>query len=264
MAEIDLDKYIEYIFYYHFYQDGSIQFETRLTGILNVYVQAPNETINPFGTTVAPQINAHYHQHIFSLRIDPMLDGLHNSVVESDIISLPHPTGSAENFAGNGFTLTDTTLKTEGEGGREWDSEKDRRWTIVNPRRKHYASGRSVGYTVGGKAAMVKLLAKEDSWAARRATFARKAMWVVRDVEDEDGVGRLYPAGRYVPQTRDAPKDSVGVWATGDKSIEDTDIVIFLTPGKWLGISSWSLHTHFLISYHTGATHIPRPEDWPV
>ncbi len=60
----------EYIWNFMFYQDGTIEFEIRLTGILQVYVSNPSEP-SPFGTLVAPQVNAHYHQHLFSLRVDP-------------------------------------------------------------------------------------------------------------------------------------------------------------------------------------------------
>ncbi|KAF8508790.1 hypothetical protein JB92DRAFT_569016 [Gautieria morchelliformis] len=49
---------------------------------------------------VAPRIGAKYHQHLFSVRIYPM-DGLRNSVIESDTVPLPNaPTGSADNWAG--------------------------------------------------------------------------------------------------------------------------------------------------------------------
>ena len=77
----------EYIWNYHFYQDGSIDFEIRLTGILSIYIAKNNESTQ-FGVKVAPNINAQYHQHIFSIRIDPMTDGLKNSVVETDIVTL--------------------------------------------------------------------------------------------------------------------------------------------------------------------------------
>jgi Cu2+-containing amine oxidase len=53
----------------------------------------------------------------------------------------------------------------------------------------------------------------------------------------------MWPAGKYVTQTRDHPSDSVGNWCNGNDSLEDQDIVLFLT----LGIN-----------------HIPHPEQWPV
>ncbi|KAI5998119.1 copper amine oxidase [Pisolithus albus] len=233
----------EYIWNYYFYQDGNIEIEIRLTGILQVYVAGSDEP-TPYGTIVAPGINAHYHQHIFSVRVDPMLDGLQNSVIESEIVGLDAPTGSSENFAGNGFVIKDRVLKSQVEdGARDFDWANERRWRIANLNKTHYASGKPVSYTIMMKGAVLPLLAKPDSWVARRASFAHKQLWVVRDEEGPKG-SRLFPSGKYVPQTREEPEDSVGKWVKeGNGSIENEDIVLFLT---------------------LGATHIPRPEDWPV
>ncbi|PFH46270.1 hypothetical protein AMATHDRAFT_155768, partial [Amanita thiersii Skay4041] len=235
----------EYIWNYLFYQDGSIEFEIRLTGILQAGVGKDGET-SPYGTTVAPNIIAHYHQHLFSLRIDPMIDGLSNSVIESDVIPQDAPTGSDVNFAGNGFTTRDTVLQTECE--RTWEYATDRRWKIVNRGRRHYSSGKEGGYVVLMKAGAVPMMAREDGWVGRRAAFARSAVWVCRDVEgdsagEEKGTVRMWPAGKYVPQTREEPEESVGRWVKGGKGVDGEDILMFVT---------------------IGTTHIPRPEDWPV
>jgi len=109
----------------------------------------------------------------------------------------------------------------------------------VNPARKHYASGLPVGYSIALRGAATQLLAKPDSWVARRAVFATKALWVVR----EDEGNRMFPAGKYVPQTRTTPPDSVGEWTKDDKTLDNEDILLFLT---------------------FGTNHVPRPEDWPV
>lgn len=197
-----------------------------------MYLLAEGEKSTPFATTVAPRISAQYHQHLFSLRIDPMFDGLHNSVVESDIIALPAPKGSKENWAGNAFTTTSHTLRFANEGGREYDFSKDRRWTVVNPNMKqHYASGRLPGYVLGYRGFAGTLLSRPDSWVSTRAGFATKSLWVVKDVENSFG-GRMWPAGRYVPQTRSAPEDSVENWAQGEDNIENEDIVLFATLGS--------------------------------
>ncbi|KAJ7725639.1 copper amine oxidase [Mycena maculata] len=230
----------EYIFNYMFYQDGSIELEVRLTGILQVYIGADGEQ-SPYATTVAPNVNAHYHQHIFCIRVDPMVDGLNNSLVETDVKPLPADTGSAENFAGNAFVAADSVLQTE--TAREYPTDLiERRWRIVNPARQHYSTGRDVGYALGVKGAAVRLMARPDGWVGRRAPFAGKPLWVCRDVEGEKG-GRMWPAGKYVPQTRNSPADSIGEWVKGEKSIENEDILVYLS---------------------VGVTHIPRPEDWPV
>ncbi|KDQ52495.1 hypothetical protein JAAARDRAFT_198143 [Jaapia argillacea MUCL 33604] len=231
----------EYIWNYYFYQDGNIELEIRLSGILQVYVAKDDEP-TPYGTLVAPRINAHYHQHIFSVRVDPMLDGLNNSVVEQDVIALPQEPGSDENFAGNGFTTKSTVLKNESEGARDFDFATDRKWKIVNPARQHYASKQDVGYAILMKGGAVPMLAKNNSWIGKRAGFTKKALWVVKDVEDDKG-SRMWPSGKYVPGTRDTPNDSVEKWAEGTNNIENDDVVVFVT---------------------VGTTHIPRPEDWPV
>ena len=211
----------------------------KLTGILNVHTLAPGESAGPHATQVAHRIGAQYHQHLFSIRVDPMVDGLRNSVIESDIVPLPNaPMGSSENWAGNAFITQESTLRTAREGIRDYDLAKDRRWSIVNTSRKHHASGRPPGYVLGYKGAIATLLAAPGSWVVRRAGFARKSLWVVKDREDRLG-GRVWPAGRYVPQTTDGPKDSVGEWAKEEESIDNDDILLFITMGayfKRLGI----------------------------
>jgi primary-amine oxidase len=203
--------------------------EIKLTGILQTYVMRENEP-NPYGTTVAPRVNAQYHQHIFSLRVDPMVDGLANSVLETDVVPFPAPVGSQENFAGNAFTTKKQILQVE--GSRDYDWASDRRWKIINPSSKHYASGDYTGYGIHLKGGIVPLLAKEGSWVAQRARFASKPMWVVKDKEGEKGTERMWPAGKYVPQSRGEVDDSIGKWAEGKASVDNEDIVLFLTIGE--------------------------------
>ncbi|KAI0313101.1 copper amine oxidase [Amylostereum chailletii] len=234
----------EYIWNYLFYQDGTVELEIRLTGILQVYPLGPNEPTT-FGTQVAPGINAQYHQHMFSLRIDPMIDGLSNSVVETDIFPLDDGAGSTNNYAGNGFRTSHRTLKVASEGARDWDAQKDRRWRIVNTARTHYSSGQPAGYTIAVKGGTLPLMGRPDGWMGRRANFAAKTLWVLKDKEDAKFGGRMWPAGKYVPQAREEPEDSVLAWqrADGEQSIENEDVLVYVT---------------------LGTTHIPRPEDWPV
>jgi primary-amine oxidase len=208
-----------------------MELEIRLTGVLLVYVAGTDEP-NPFGTTVAPNINAHHHQHIFSIRVDPMIDGLYNSVMETDIVPLPDaPTGSSANFAGNAFLTQERVLKSQREGARDYESTLDRRWSIVNSAKKHYSSGKEVGYSVNIQGAARLLLGRADGWAGRRAAFATKALWVVKDVEDKRGSSRMWPAGRYVPQSRGELEDSVGKWISEEGSIENEDILMYITIG---------------------------------
>lgn len=229
---------LEYLFNYMFYQDGNIELEVRLTGIVQVYVQDDGEP-NPFGTTVAPNLNAHYHQHIFSIRVDPMVDGLNNTVVETDILPLPNaPTGSPANHFGNAFITRATPVAVASDGARDMDYDKDRRWSIVNPARVHPHSKRNASYSIMGKGSHAPLMALPDSAVAKRAPFATRPLWVVRDVEGPKG-GRVWPSGKYVPQTRDTPEDALLSWTKGDDSLVGQDILLYLT----MGVSTSAVRT---------------------
>ena len=228
--------------------------------MLQTYVSNPDEP-NPYGTTVAPQINAQYHQHIFSVRIDPMVDGLQNSVVETDVITSPARLGSDANFAGNAFGIRNQILQVE--GARDYDWAKDRRWTIVNPARKHYASGHNVGYGVSVKGGLVPLLAQDGSWISQRARFATKPLWVVKEKEVEGkGTQRMWPAGKYVPQGRGEQSDTIGKWVSESGNVEAEDIIVFVSFGESLPRSLCDEKVS--CSPLVGVTHIPRPEDFPV
>lgn len=163
-----------------------------------------------------------------------MLDGLRNSVIESDIVPLDAPTGSTDNFSGNGFVVKDRVLRSQTEdGARDFDWARERRWCIANTNKTHYASGKPPSYQIVMKGGAVPLMAKLDSWIFNRASFAHKQLWVVRDEEGPRG-SRLYPSGRYVPQTQEEPKDSVGRWVReGAGSIDNEDIILFLTVGEF-------------------------------
>lgn len=159
-----------------------------------------------------------------------MIDGLTNSVVETDVIPVEADTGSDENYAGNAFVAESTTLKTA--TGRDYSYERDRRWCIVNPKSEpHYSTGVAPGYGIVVRGAAQKLLAKENSWIQRRAAFTTKTLWVVQDKEGTDG-SRMWPAGKYVPQTHSEPEESVGQWARENASVENEDILLYLTLGE--------------------------------
>ena len=87
-------------------QDGSIQYEVKLTGCLSTSVLSEGEGMDPtHGTLIAPHLNAQLHQHYFCVRLDMSVDdpegGANLTVSE---VSLPkssavHMTHSAQNIA---------------------------------------------------------------------------------------------------------------------------------------------------------------------
>jgi primary-amine oxidase len=231
----------EYGFYHTFTLDGTYKLEVKLTGQLNTYPMHPTEQATPWGTEVAPGINAQNHQHIFSLRVDPEIDGRNNSIVQSDAVPSHDPVGSPNNLYGNGFYAKKTLLRTAQEGAADYCHETSRGWDIINPNAINEICKKPVGYKILNNNCP-SLLAKPGSIVWKRAGFARKALWVVPYKDYE-----LYPAGDYVCQSdgRENHPDNLTIvdWAARDEPIENTDIVCYI---------------------QFGLTHFPRVEDYPI
>jgi primary-amine oxidase len=230
----------EYCIYWQFFQDGSIQPELKLTGILNTYVLAPDEKAAPWGTEVAPHITAHNHQHIFNLRLNPMIDGIENTVIQNDSMAAEAPVGSDENYYGNAFYCKKTPLTTTDIAQTDYSHETARTWDIVSAKRRHPYSKAPTGYKIVNLQ-MAKILAKEGSLVWKRAGFARKHLYVTPYEE-----GRLYPAGKFVPQTygaQNAANENILDWSKGNQNVSERDIIV------WVNF---------------GLNHFPRPEDFPV
>lgn len=65
----------EYGFFWYFYQDGGIQHEVKLTGILSTNGLSEGEGPQPdYGVLMAPHLNAQIHQHFFNVRLDMAVD----------------------------------------------------------------------------------------------------------------------------------------------------------------------------------------------
>jgi primary-amine oxidase len=102
-----------------------------------------NQKEIPYGTVVHDQVLAGHHQHIFSLRIDPAIDGYKNSFVIEE--AQPIPVGR-ENPYGNGFVLTKRTV--ENPGFEDLDVAKGRVFKIVNEASRNPVNGGPTGYRI--------------------------------------------------------------------------------------------------------------------
>jgi primary-amine oxidase len=219
----------EYGFFWYFYLDGTIQFEAKLTGIVQTKAIAPGADPG-HGTLVAPQLTAPNHQHLFCMRLDMEVDGPDNSVVELDVTGLPQGPG---NEHGNAIAARGTLIANERGSRRMCDPLAARTWKIINPGVRNRL-GEPVAYKLIPHPSPV-LLAAPDSDLARRAEFARAHLWVTRYDPAE-----LHPAGDYPNQH---PGDGIGGWVKQERDLVNTDVVLW--------------HTF-------GTSHVPRPEDWPV
>ena len=220
----------EYGFFWNFYQDGTLQCEIKLTGIMNTTVLASDEP-SPFGVQIAPRLNAPFHQHIFAARLDMSVDGQSNSVYEVNTSGLPP---GSDNPHGNAFRAESTLLATERDAQRSVNGGTSRFWRIANPNRKNRL-GQPVAYRlVPGE--NCPALAQPDAAVMRRAGFAAHQLWVTPYRADE-----RYPAGDYPNQNPGG--DGLPRWTAANRNVKETDLVVW---------------------YTFGHTHVPRPEDWPV
>ena len=220
----------EYGFYWNFYQDGTLELEIKLTGVANTTAVMPGETPK-YGTEVAPQLNAPYHQHIFNARLDMGVDGVSNSVYEVNSKRVPR---DSENPHGNAFVAEHTLFKNEKDAQRLCNMTSSRFWKVVNPGEKNRMD-QPVGYRLLPAENAVPF-AHDDAAVIKRAGFLTKHLWVT-----PYEAGERYAAGDY-PNQR-AQGDGLPRWTEANRPIADTDVVVW---------------------YTFGHTHIPRPEDWPV
>jgi primary-amine oxidase len=220
----------EYGFYWYFQQDGLIQFEVKLTGIMHTGALAPGES-RRYGRLVAPQVYAPNHQHMFNVRMDMMVDGLKNSIYETH--NECEPVGPGNPF-GNACYSKATLLRTEKEAQQLVDPLSARSWKIVSSSRKNRL-GEPTGYRlVPGE--NVRCFLNDASPVMRRAAFMGRHLWVTPFEPDE-----RYATGDY-PNQHPGGAD-LAAYAAKDRGIEDTNFVVW---------------------YTMGANHIARPEDWPV
>jgi primary-amine oxidase len=222
----------EYILSFNFNLAGDLTYEVRATGILSTQPLDVEltKTPHPFGTVVHPGVLASAHQHFFSLRVDPMVDGPTNQIVYDDAVAIPRD--PVLNPHGTGYTVKRTPITTS--GGYDLDVSRGRTFKIINPESKNPVNGASVGYKVHIPP-MQTMLADSDSYHYKRAEFADKQVYVTKHAE-----GELFAGGKYTNQSRGGT--GVRSWAERKENVE-TDPILWV---------------------QFGINHIPRIEDFPV
>ena len=102
----------EYCYYWNLYQDGTIAYEVRLSGVVSDGALGPDEAEPGSGMLVAPGVYGPHHQHQFNVRMDLCVDGPANSVYEVDSIPEPDP---ARNPYSNAWITRATLVRSEAE-----------------------------------------------------------------------------------------------------------------------------------------------------
>jgi primary-amine oxidase len=218
----------DYGFFWYLYQDGTIEFDIKLTGL--VFAVATH-VAGDHAAAITPELAAPFHQHLFNVRLDMTVDGVRNTVEEIDVVAVED---ESRNPYGNAFTTRTTVIERESDAARLADAGSSRTWQIVNRDRVNHV-GRPVGYKLIPSSNPV-LLARPGTSVAKRAVFATRHLWVTRYDPAERYAGGAYP-------NQHAGGAGLPAFQAADRALVDEDVVVW--------------HTF-------GSTHIPRPEDWPV
>jgi primary-amine oxidase len=220
----------EYLVYWRFYQDGSIECEVRATGIM-VTSSFPAGRQPPYGTLVDNRTYAPFHQHFIVARLDLDVDGPANTVYASQ----SEAAGPGEDDPyGLGLVIRDTPLQTELQGRQDYDWASQRGWKVVNDNVRN-GLGTPVGYKLVPAGSFPPLL-DPSSPAFRRAEAIGHTLWVTPYRQDE-----RWPCGDF-PNLSERDQ-GLPRWTARDRPIANTDVVL------------WHVF---------GIHHITRPEDWPV
>ncbi|KAL8695390.1 MAG: hypothetical protein Q9218_000149 [Villophora microphyllina] len=219
----------EYIMAFIFNQAGEIKYEVRATGIIST--QPIDEGVEvPWGTIVHPGVLAAHHQHIFSLRIDPAIDGHNNRLIYEEAHPMPR---SDFNPHGVGYTINETLV--DKSSGLDINVDNNRVFKIQNTSVRNPVNGKPVGYKIHAPP-FQKMIADPNSFHFKRAEFANHNIYVTKYHD-----GELYAGGKYTNQSRGG--DGVRAWANRKENVKDTDLVLYV---------------------QFGLQHSTRVEDFPV
>ena len=244
----------DYVLDWIFRQDGSIEARVGATGILEVKATNAISAIQPrpvagpvtaaaadalqaqsradaYGRFVDRNIVAVNHDHYFSYRLDLDIDGPGNRFVADRLVTqrLPadHPRRSL-------WVQEQHVAANEQDAKLNMDLARPTLWRVLSTGRQN-----AVGYPTSyqlmpGRNANTLLSA--DDYPRRRAGFIDHHLWVTPQRD-----GERYAAGDH--PTLSDPGMGLPEWTESNRSIQDTDVVLWHTIG---------MH------------HLPRAEDWPV
>jgi primary-amine oxidase len=233
-----VDNY-DYAFNWIFGQDGSIEVEVMLTGLMNFRTTSQQKDDGAahldhpmFGHLVASGVDAPNHQHFFCFRLDFDIDGAQNNTV-LELNTEAVPVGD-NNPRGEWFSMTEHPLRTEQEAQRNLDLATSRKWKVVNMNATNEL-GQLTGYVLVPGENSIPFAAPESD-ARLKAGFINAHLWVSAYNADE-----MFASGEYVNLGH--KQEGLPAWTKANRAIEGQDVVVW---------------------YTLGVTHIPRTEDWPL
>lgn len=223
-----------WIYTWRFYQDGSMGFTVRLGGFTTPQLLSYNTSEEAqqngyFGEFIFPNIYALLHTHVHCARLDFQVDGVNNSISESNFCKLKNevtdkfPYGT--NPSGLALNHRERTLRTELKAVRNISPKCNRSWTIFNPNVNtpgFPAANKYVGYSIDTHDTGILSQTLKCSTVNTNLEFTQHNLHVTRYDPDE-----MYGSGTYPIQQ---PKDvGMGAYIKNDDPIENKDIVVWYT-----------------------------------
>lgn len=223
----------DYALDYVFTQHANIKLRVGATGIVAIkgvksadMKSASAQKDTAYGTLVAPNSVAPFHDHYFSYRLDLDVDGMKNTFMTGKVTAKKLP---PDNPRRSIWTFGQSPLTNETALGQRSGS-----WFIKNTN-KQTKLGHHPSTHIAMSHRVTSPLAS-DSPVQTRAAFSSKSLWVTAYDVDE-----VYAAGDFPNQSKGG--DGLPEWISSPQNIENKDIVVWPT-----------------IGFH----HITRTEDWPM
>ena len=239
----------DYVFDWIFQQNGSIQVAVGATGIAETKMVAEENalaetfdgsggtrsTVNgrpdAYGRFVDPQIVAVNHDHYFNFRLDLDVDGQANALqidrLKTQTLHPDHPRRSV-------WVSEPERVRQESDAKLNINLETPALWRVVSTSKTNHVGYPTSYQLMPGKNA--NTLLSEDDYPRRRAGFINHHLWATPYRVDE-----RFAAGDYPVLSRQGY--GLPVWTSENRSIADTDIVLW---------------------YTVGMHHMVRAEDWPL
>lgn len=227
----------DYLFDWIFQRDGKIRVNLAATGIDQMKAVAAKNAAEDgdgpgdrYGSFVAPHLVAVNHSHIFNFRFDFDIEGRSNTLLVDRLVTERLPEDSPRRSV---WRVETEVAEREADAKRTSTLTRPEYWRVVNPSSTG-PQGYPRGYRIEGHG--VRTLMTDDDYLQRRAGFTDHTLWATPMDPEE-----IYAAGDY--PTSSVAGEGLPEWTSKNRSIENTDLVVWYT-----------------IGFH----HVPLPEDWPI
>ena len=229
----------DYLIDYRFRQNGEIAIKIGATGLDAVQGVASTSMEDStaaadtdYGTLVAPNLVAPFHDHYFNFRLDFDVDGPVNHPAVLEVVAgEPAPDSPRRSF----WTVKRSTPASELEA-RYTLSAMAPKYFLVTNEAEHTLLGHHPAYMIQRGSVAYGPFDYAADPPMRRNAYIEHTIW--NTVHDPT---QRYAGGKFPMQSDGS--DTLAEWVKADRALQGTDVVTWFTAG-----------------FH----HLPRAEDWPV